>query len=94
MENHNFRILFDTQLSLGKCSFDQKYSVGRLLGEGASGTVYKASSLGGSETLAVKIVHCRDEETHERYQREFDALRQISHPSIIKPVDLFVDNKK
>lgn len=57
---------------------DQKYRIGRQLGEGGMGAVYRATHLGTMRTVAVKVIRPRfstDQEFVERFRREAEKAR-------------------
>ncbi|CAE8597746.1 unnamed protein product [Polarella glacialis] len=66
------------------------YRLERLLGRGASGEVWEARSPFGPERLAVKCVDLSSMKPKERElaAQEAQLLRRISHPHIVRFVDL------
>jgi Leucine-rich repeat (LRR) protein/tRNA A-37 threonylcarbamoyl transferase component Bud32 len=60
-------------------SFDAKYCIG----EGATGTVYKAE-LSSGQVVAVKKLQCSQMEDRKSYESEIRALTKIRHRNIVK----------
>ena len=62
---------------------DGKYRIETLLGQGGMGAVYRATHLGTTRTVAVKIIHPRfshDPEFVERFRREAEASGPAAPP--------------
>jgi tRNA A-37 threonylcarbamoyl transferase component Bud32 len=69
---------------------DGKYWVDALLGQGGMGAVYRATHLGTTRTVAVKIIHPRfsqDPEFVERFRREAAASGRLRHPNVVDVTD-------
>lgn len=69
---------------------DQKYRIGRQLGEGGMGAVYRATHLGTMRTVAVKVIRPRfstDQEFVERFRREAEAAGRLRHPNVVDVTD-------
>jgi len=60
----------------------EKYALGKKLGEGAFGVVYKCKDRQTGEDWAVKMVD-QAESPEDVIKREIDVLRKLVHPSII-----------
>jgi serine/threonine-protein kinase len=75
-----------------------RYEVVRELGRGAMGTVYLGKDTVGHRTVAVKTLKPAgvDEQEvasmKERFFREAESARQLSHPSIVKVYDAGEEN--
>ena len=70
-----------------------KYRLEEQLGHGASGTVYLASDIQGSEKLAIKELpyrHSLPPKRMELLEREASVLRQLSHPAIPRFIDTVI----
>jgi serine/threonine protein kinase len=79
------------QGSLGKGlergSFLAEYEVLEKLGEGGMGVVYKARHRWLKRVVALKLLtsnHATDERAVARFQREMEAVGQLSHPNIVQ----------
>lgn len=66
---------------------DGRYELGREIGAGGSGTVYRATDRTMGRTVAVKIFHVRDEEAIERFQREARVAALIRVPDVVAILD-------
>lgn len=67
------------------------FQVGRLIGEGGMGAVYRATRPGWPEAMAIKVLahqYAQDTEFRTRFVREGQVLSQLSHEHII-PVYTF-----
>lgn len=65
------------------------YRILSLLGEGASGQVYRAEAIASGRMVAVKL--CRSgfpaDPGHERFREEIQVLGQLVHPGIVRLLD-------
>jgi eukaryotic-like serine/threonine-protein kinase len=71
---------------------DDRYQLVELLGEGGSGSTYRAMRLADGATVAIKIQslrHLNDWKQLELFEREAKVLAQISHPQIPKYLEYF-----
>lgn len=72
-----------------------RYCIKKLLGSGGMGLVYLAEDLSNkNKKIALKILHndLRKEENYEqRFKKEVQLMKSISHPNIVKPYDLYED---
>jgi len=60
------------------------------LGEGSSAVVYKTRSRKNSqEEVAIKVMRFDDEEKLFNAQKEYELLKSVSHPHIIRALDFF-----
>jgi serine/threonine protein kinase len=69
---------------------DGKYRIDTLLGQGGMGAVYRATHLGTTRTVAVKIIHpnfSQDPEFVERFRREAEAAGRLRHPNVVDVTD-------
>jgi serine/threonine protein kinase len=67
-----------------------KYRIDALLGQGGMGAVYRATHLGTTRTVAVKVIHPRfsqDPEFVERFRREAEAAGRLRHPNVVDVTD-------
>jgi serine/threonine-protein kinase len=72
-----------------------RYVVDDVLGEGATGTVYRAHREPDGERVALKIIHrhlCSDEQIFKRFQREAAILKRIEGQHIAKVYEILEEN--
>ena len=72
---------------------DGKYRIDSLLGEGGMGAVYRATHLGTTRTVAVKVIQPRlsdRPEFVERFHREAEAAGRLRHPNVVDVTDFGV----
>lgn len=75
------------QFSPGK-NIDNKYEVMEKIGNGSTGTVYKARCLSGKPPVAVKIVDILwNSHVKRRVEREIRMMQEIKHPNVILILD-------
>ncbi len=70
---------------IGKC-LDGRYQIEQQLGAGGAGTVYRARHLGLNRAVAVKVLlrqHQLRQASRQRFEREAQALAQLSHPHVV-----------
>jgi hypothetical protein len=69
---------------------DGKYLIDTRLGEGGMGAVYRATHLGTTRVVAVKIIRpelSSDAAFVERFRREAESLGRLRHPNIVDITD-------
>ena len=69
---------------------DGKYRIDARLGQGGMGAVYRATHLGTTRTVALKVIHPRfsqDPEFVERFRREAEASGRLRHPNVVDVTD-------
>ena len=72
-------------------SFDGKYSLKEQLGDGASGTVYRAVSLQDGKAYAVKVLTATGSQTLEaQFRRELEILQKLAYSVNVLAVSDFV----
>jgi serine/threonine protein kinase len=72
------------------------YLLLELIGSGAGGHVYRASRRADAATVAVKVLraeHLGDPEMVTRFLREREALRAVSHPHLVRVLDLVAEGE-
>ena len=74
------------------------YELGGKLGEGGYGTVYEATRKGSDEVCAVKVMNKEylqgKQDNGLKYaKREIEALEKMSHPNIVRVLDLCEDKE-
>jgi hypothetical protein len=73
-----------------------RYQIARLLGEGGFGAVFEAYDRASGGRVALKIISAsvlHMSGGQERFQREVDVVRRISHPNIVRVVDAGLDDR-
>jgi serine/threonine protein kinase len=65
---------------------DKKYLVQKMIGRGGMGSVYEVQDVVNNRTLALKILNqvSNEDDSEQRFMREFEMLSKISHPAILK----------
>jgi serine/threonine protein kinase len=69
-----------------------RYELAELLGEGGSGSTYRAMRLADQAAVAIKVLslrHLQDWKQLELFEREAQVLSQLSHPQIPQYLDYF-----
>jgi serine/threonine protein kinase len=70
------------------------YELGKLLGAGGMGHVYRATGAGTGKSarpVAVKILAAelaRDPKALERFQREAEAVQRLDHPNVVRILEI------
>jgi serine/threonine protein kinase len=70
----------------------EKYELAELLGQGGSGSTYRAIRLADQTSVAIKVLslrHLQDWKQLELFEREAKVLSQLSHPQIPQYLDYF-----
>src|SRR5215212_1905191 len=68
-----------------------KYKIQELVGEGAMGTVYRATDSVLGRTVAIKVMNAsiaRQEDHRNRFLREAQAAGSLQHPNVVTIYDL------
>src|SRR6185295_5875953 len=68
-----------------------RYDVLDKLGEGAMGVVWRARDKNLSRVVALKMLSTElgdEDELHQRFHREAEAIGRLSHPNIVSVYDL------
>jgi serine/threonine protein kinase len=72
------------------CSrLEEEYEGFEKLGEGSCGVVYKVRARASNEEVAIKVMRMDDVERLHIAQKEYDMLRHVSHPHVIRALDFF-----
>ena len=69
------------------------YEIIGVLGQGSSGTVYKALQISKNRVVAIKEVKIREQVGNKAYKdviNEVEVMKKIKHPNIIKLYDSFL----
>eukprot|EP00931_Biecheleriopsis_adriatica_P011884 TRINITY_DN112976_c0_g1_i1.p1 TRINITY_DN112976_c0_g1~~TRINITY_DN112976_c0_g1_i1.p1 ORF type:complete len:375 (+),score=64.84 TRINITY_DN112976_c0_g1_i1:68-1192(+) len=69
----------------------QHYDVLELLGHGSTSVVHKALRKSDKQIVAVKTMEATDEDMLQLRAQEYDLLRRIEHPHIIRALDFLAD---
>jgi len=72
-----------------------RYVIDAVVGEGASGVVYRGHREPDGERVALKIIHrhlCSDLQIFKRFQREADILKRIEGQHLAKVYEILNDN--
>ena len=67
------------------------YELGKLIGSGGMGHVYRATRAGETRAVAVKVLAAelaRDPQAVERFEREAEAVRRLDHPNVIRILEI------
>jgi hypothetical protein len=67
-----------------------KYTLGKVLGQGAFGVVYSCTLKNGSGTFAVKMID-KVESPIEDIKREVAMLQKLEHPTVVKLWDVYFE---
>jgi hypothetical protein len=68
---------------------DNKYKIGKMLGQGGMGVVVEAEQLNLKRLIALKTFNHQavDHDASQRFQREVQAIARLSHVNIIRVFD-------
>jgi len=81
---------FSDPFSHAQCSrLNEEYEGFHKLGEGSCGVVYKSRSRADNKDVALKVMRMDDEERLNIAQKEYELLKHVSHPNIIRALDFF-----
>lgn len=70
--------------------FDERYSIGELIGGGATGNVYAATRIEDEAPVALKVIHGHligNRQVNLRFHREAEVLRKLTSPNIVRVHD-------
>jgi predicted Ser/Thr protein kinase len=66
-----------------------RFQVQVALGQGSTGVVYKARELSNDQQVALKVMRMDDEEMLRIARDEYELLRSVEHPHIVRSLDFF-----
>ena len=69
----------------------ERYRISRRIGTGQSGTTYRGLDHSLRRQVAIKALHpalCQVPEQVKRFQREFEATRNLEHPNVVQTHEL------
>ena len=70
--------------------FTERFLIGRVLGTGGMGTVYRAVEQPTGREVAVKVMtRMNDQESLARFRREGRLLSALTHPNVVRVVGIF-----
>ncbi|BBM83376.1 protein kinase domain-containing protein [Candidatus Uabimicrobium amorphum] len=74
---------------------NKRYKLGRVLGQGAMGRVHLAQDVTTNQQVAIKECFAQNnDELIERIKREYELMKSMDHPGVVKAIDfLHFDNK-
>jgi len=75
--------------SAGCQSIAERFEVFEALGQGSTGVVYRARPRSGDGQVALKVLRMDDEEMLRIAQGEYELLRGLEHPHIVRALDFF-----
>ena len=61
-----------------------RYEIDDIIGDGASGVVYRAHDRGEDRTVAVKVLHNFHTTMVQRFEREAKVLEALDHPGLVR----------
>jgi predicted Ser/Thr protein kinase len=65
-----------------------EFKVEGILGSGESSHVYKGTDSNSGKRVALKLTHAKGSEAKRQIEQEFELLRQMQHPHIVRVLDL------
>ncbi len=70
------------------------FTIGKRLGSGGFGVVYRGTSVRNGKDYAIKVLESpEDEEALRRFKREVRIQRQLRHPNVIRIVNFDLDTR-
>lgn len=80
-------------IKVQKREIGEVYDINELIGQGGYGKVYKAMHKDTGIFRAVKCLKKKglDQENMKSIMSEFDALRKLDHPNLVKLIEIYED---
>eukprot|EP00742_Colponemidia_sp_Colp-10_P005952 GILJ01006367.1.p1 GENE.GILJ01006367.1~~GILJ01006367.1.p1 ORF type:complete len:494 (-),score=42.22 GILJ01006367.1:19-1341(-) len=78
----------------GSSAITDKYDFGHILGQGSFGLVKSARNRVTGEQVAIKILRTEEPEIRTSLRHEFEILKQLDHPGIVKVYELLEDEER
>lgn len=70
------------------------YDILEVIGQGSAGKVYKAQRSSDRRKVALKVLEAPDEEMLQLRRGEFEVLKTVSHPNIVRAFDFYSSNSR
>ncbi len=70
------------------------YSLDRIIGQGTNGVVRLGTNLATGAKVAIKTVKVTKASLRARVMKEFEILRELDHPNIMKVLGLYHNHNK
>lgn len=77
----------------GRTLLRGRFVIERQLGQGGTGTVYRAYDEVRGAPVALKVLHARDAAGLSALKHEFRVRRDVVHPNLVRLFELFSDDK-
>jgi len=79
------------QEELFQSKFEKQYEKLEKLGEGCSSEVIKCQHKKMTQLRAAKIIKSHDDEYIQIHKQEYEIMKQLDHPNVVKVFDLLHD---
>ncbi len=83
-----------TKLALREFKGSDRFLIEGVLGEGGMGVVYRARDLRRNAEVALKTMTRLEPSALLRFKKEFRALADIAHPSVVQLYELFAESEQ
>jgi len=70
-------------------SISERFEVLESLGQGTTAVVYRGCERSSGRQVALKVLRIQDEELLSTARHEYELLRSVEHPNIIRALDFF-----
>ena len=84
------------RFNLANNNINQYYNIENPIGQGKYGKVYLGHSISGNhKDVAIKVIKIRKIKSNfESVMKEIEMMKSVSHPDIVKIIDIYRDSKK